>query len=278
MKPVLNPSVPVKHRYTIGRGEISRHLHDKLGVSISTSGVSFAESSVRVSLGVLLVLSLSCACAQTLKPATVVQNYSAANALREARLLGASMDVEIDAKVPKLRKMAHFDALRRISPMGRVSYESVHNNGDATVRQYVIARYLSAEAQAQTGGSLAVTPANYHFEYKGEAEVAGHRSYLFAVRPLHKREGLYRGQIWIDAETDMPIREAGRLLASSVFLKRVDFVRSYQVQDHIAVPEQLNVAINTRVVGKAELTVAYRHITLPETANAAEQVASAELQ
>ncbi len=188
------------------------------------------------------------------------------------------MDISIDAKIPRLQKVAHLDGLRRISSFGKISYEQVHSAGDASVRQHVIARYLSEEAQSRENASLDVTPANYRFDFKGETILNGHTAFVFSVKPLHKRDGLYRGQIWIDEASGMPIREAGRLYASSVFLKRIDFTRSYRFQDQVAVPEQLSISIDTRVVGKAEMTVAYSHVTLPEPAEAAEQLMAADLQ
>jgi hypothetical protein len=239
----------------------------------------FAESSVRVSLYLLFafVLAAFSIYAETSQPVSLVQNYSVANALRLARLRGATMDIQIFAQVPRLKKVAQLTGLRRISNLGKVSYEGVHTAGDATVRQYVIARYLSAESQSQNRPDISVTPANYRFNLRGTTQIMGRRAFLFSVRPIKKHEGLYRGQLWVDATTGMPIRESGRLFASSVFLRRIEFVRTYRFQNEVSIPEQLNVLIDTRVVGKAELTVAYTNVTLPEQPDAG-QVLPADLQ
>ena len=69
-------------------------------------------------------------------------------------------------------------ANRRISALGRITYEMLKFEGDNTVRNQVILRYLTAEAEAQKdqSPSLAVTPANYKFKYKGLAQLDGRQS------------------------------------------------------------------------------------------------------
>ena len=64
----------------------------------------------------------------------------------EHSLDGASMEVDIDASLPKLKKHGRLHALRRISPLGRITYERLQFEGDGTVKNEVIARYLTAES------------------------------------------------------------------------------------------------------------------------------------
>ena len=79
----------------------------------------------------------------------IVSNYCAASR-DQARLLdGASMDVDIEASLPKLQKQGRLQALRRISAIGRITYEALRFDGDNTVKKQVIARYLTAEAETQ---------------------------------------------------------------------------------------------------------------------------------
>ena len=76
--------------------------------------------------------------------------------------------VEIDASLPKLEKEGRLRAIRRLLPLGRPEYQVLEIAGDQTVRQQVIVRYLSAEAQAAAipASSVAITLANYKFRYK----------------------------------------------------------------------------------------------------------------
>jgi hypothetical protein len=198
-------------------------------------------------------------------PDAVVENYWAATRHQEQAFNGASMEVEIEASLPKLRKHGRLQALRRISRLGRITYEALQFEGDNSVKHHVIARYLAAEVEAQAEGapSLAVTPANYKFKYKGPAQPGGQAVEVFEVTPRHKRAGLFKGDIWIDAKTFLCVRESGRLMnPSSLFLKKIEFVKEYDIQGGISVPRQIHSMVYTRLVGPAELTVDFRNVSL----------------
>ena len=65
----------------------------------------------------------------------------------------------------------------------------------------------------------------------------GREVYIFHLSPRKKLVGLFKGEIWIDSATYMPVRESGRLVKTpSIFLKNVDFVRFYDIRDGVAVP------------------------------------------
>src|SRR5713226_7234317 len=118
-------------------------------------------------------------------PEEVVGTYTAISRQQGARLRGASMDVEIEANLPKLQKHGQLRALRRISRLGRITYEAVRFEGDKSVKSDIIARYLAAETQAQSAdeSSLAITPANYKFKFKGHSRSEEHTSELQS--PVH---------------------------------------------------------------------------------------------
>ena len=54
------------------------------------------------------------------------------------------------------------------------------------------------------------------------------------------------------------MREAGRMVKNpSVFFKKVDFVREYQITDGVARTKHIASVIDTRIAGKAELEIDY---------------------
>ena len=110
-----------------------------------------------------------------LEPSAIVEHYCAASRSEAQLLEGATMDVEIAASLPRLQKQGRLHALRHISELGRITYEKLRFEGDNTVKSQVIARYLAAEAEAQSGQSpsLEVIPANYKFKYKGRGALNG---------------------------------------------------------------------------------------------------------
>src|SRR5689334_17447839 len=198
-------------------------------------------------------------------PESIVDTYAAISREQGERLRGASMEVEIDASLPQLQKQGRLQALRRISRLGRITYEAIRFEGDKTVKSNIIARYLAAEAEAQSGdeSQLAVTPANYKFKYKGRSGGGDNQIYIFQLTPRKKRVGLFKGELWIDAATCLPVRESGRLVKNpSIFLKRVEFVREYYIRGGVAVPLQIASTVETRLVGRAEVTVHFRNVEL----------------
>jgi len=205
-------------------------------------------------------------------PDRIVENYRTATESQEQSFDGSSMEVEIQASLPKLKKHGHLHALRRISKLGRITYEHLVFEGDGTIKSQVIARYLTAEVQAQTDNApaLAVTPANYKFSYKSKADLDGRAAYVFNVKPRKKSVGLFKGEVWIDAATYLPVLESGYWVKSpSVFLKRVAFVRKFEIRDGKSVPRQVASTVDTRIWGPAELEIDFTNFSAddaPQTA------------
>lgn len=174
------------------------------------------------------------------------------------------MDMEIDASLPKLHREGRFHALRKISRLGRISYEALRFEGDRSVERDVIARYLTAESEAQAGNaaSLGLNHKNYKFHYKGVSQLFGRQAYVFRLTPRQKRVGLFKGEVWIDAKTSMPLRESGYFVKNpSVFLRRVSFIRDYKIQNEVAVPQHIETVIDTYLVGRAEMHVDYTNVS-----------------
>jgi hypothetical protein len=173
--------------------------------------------------------------------------------------------VEIQASLPKLKKHGRLHGLRRISKLGRITYEHLAFEGDGTIKNQVIARYLNAEIESQEAQApaLAVTPANYKFSYQKKAILDGRSAYLFAVSPKKKQVGLFKGEIWIDAATYLPMLESGYWVKSpSIFLKKVAFVRKFEIRDGRAVPLQVASTVDTRIWGTAELEIDFTNFSV----------------
>jgi hypothetical protein len=172
------------------------------------------------------------------------------------------MEVDIDAKLPRLEKQGKLRALRTISLLGKITYKALGFSGDNTVKQEVIVRYLAAETEGRKNGSIAITPENYKFRLKATLTQGGQETYIFQLTPKKKRVGLFKGELWLDAATGMPMRESGQLVKNpSIFLKKVEFVREYQLHDGVALPAHIESTVDTRVVGKAELSINFSNFT-----------------
>ena len=195
----------------------------------------------------------------------IVENYCTASQAQAQTTRGASMDVEIDASLPKLKKHGRLHALRRISPLGLIRYERAQFEGDRVVIREVISRYLTAEvdAQKEQSAEIAVTPRNYKFKSKGMNQIAGQDVYVFEVTPRQKREKLFKGEVWIDARTFLKVRESGYLVKNPDFMvKKVTFIRKYEIRDGISVPRQEQSVADVRLFGKVELTIDFSNFSI----------------
>ena len=178
--------------------------------------------------------------------------------------------VEIDASLPKLSKEGRLRAIRKLLPVGRPQYQVLELTGDQMVKREVIARYLSEDAQATQipAASVAITPANYKFRFTASIRTGSVTVYIFTITPRKKRQGLIQGQLWLDGATGLAVRQSGYLVKRpSLFVKRIDFARETQLRDGVAELRITHLTIDTRLAGKAELTIQERPF---ETANSAD--------
>ena len=178
------------------------------------------------------------------------------------------MEVDIDAKLPKLEKQGKLRALRSISKLGMITYKMFSFSGDNTIKKEVIARYLQTDSDARENGTLAISPTNYKFHEKATIESNGRRTHVFEIKPRKKIVGLFEGELWLDEETGMPVREAGRFVKNpSVFLKKIEFVRVYEIRDGVSYPTNIQSTADVRMFGKAELNIAFSNFTRSEPAD-----------
>jgi hypothetical protein len=188
----------------------------------------------------------------------VIQRYLAASeAQNQSR--AASMEISIDASIPKLKKEGKLHALRKISQLGKITYKFLGFQGDDTIKTEVIARYLEADQKGEDSGKYAITPENYKFKFKGAHTLQnGQQIYVVFLTPKRKEVGLFKGEMWLDAETYLPVMESGKLVKSpSVFFKKVEFMRDFKIEKGVAVPQHMLSTIEARLIGKVNLTVNY---------------------
>ena len=189
----------------------------------------------------------------------MVTRYLQATQAQQSALRGGTEEIDIDAAVPKFRKRGKLHALRSISKLGKITYKALGFSGDNVVKTEVIANYLKAEVEAAKGQSdVALTPQNYKFKFKGTYDWNGREVYVLHVNPREKKVGLFKGELWLDSETYMPVREAGSFVKSPSFmLKKIQFVRVYELQNGVSVPQRTESRVETRFFGQVELNINY---------------------
>ena len=209
----------------------------------------------------------------------IISKYLQATQNHEDALRGASMQVSIDASVPKLKERGTLKALRKISKVGQITYRVLAFAGDNVIKTQVIARFLEAEQQGQGDQNISITPENYKFKFKGQKQVDdGHSVYVFQLSPRKKKVGLFKGEMWLDAKTTLPVVEKGRLVKNpSIFFKKVDFERDFIINNGVALPEHMSSIIDTRLIGKVELNIDYSNFEPTAESDEAETPETAAL-
>jgi len=201
----------------------------------------------------------------------IINRYIAAQRAQQDALRGARMEVEIDAQLPSLEKKGKLRVLRVISRFGKISFDQIGQFiGDPIVKKQVIGKYLELEQDERQKGSIAITPANYKFQIKAIITQEEQQTYIFQLTPRRKAVGLFKGELWLDGATGMPLKETGQMVKSgSPWLKSIRFVRDYEMRNGVSILKHLQSTVDVRVVGKAELSADYSTPTWQEDEQAA---------
>ncbi len=196
----------------------------------------------------------------------LVNQFLTASKKQQDALRGTQMEVDIDAQLPRLKESGKMKVLKTMSKLGKIAYQKLGEFvGDRTVQHEVIERYLELEnenSENPENPSIAITPANYKFRVKTKMTQGDSRTYVFELTPKRKTLGLFKGELWVDAATGMPLRESGTLVKSpNFFVKSISFVNEYKLQkDGVSVPSHIECIVDTRIAGRADLNIHFSNL------------------
>ncbi len=193
--------------------------------------------------------------AQPMPPAEALDRYLAAS--RGPACSEAMFAMQIEASLPKLKKRGTMSGFKLVSQTGQTVYRGLRFTGDNIIKTAVIARFLSSEADPpEQASSAGITRRNYTFTYERTADYNGLAAYVYRLKPIGKRVGLFRGELWLDAATGAPLRLWGDFVKSpSIFIRGLRFVQDYQEAEACREPVRLLVNVQTRIAGEADMTV-----------------------
>ena len=224
-------------------------------------------------------------------PATIVQPTAPPESVAFARYIAwlqardpftesGAVAVAITASLPGLDKQGSLLAIRDIDQSERSQYGILELKGDAIVFQRAIAPYLEAEHQAEDLplSSVIITPENYKFCYAGVVETGDTSAYVFRITPKKNRAGLIRGELWIEPGTGAPVLVSGSLMAApSTSIRGINVVREITVLDGHPFARTTRMLIETRPVGRAELTIIELPLGKADTPETPRQITEAGL-
>lgn len=190
---------------------------------------------------------------------------------RQPMLLSAySATQVIAADLPDTRQKGEWELERTYTAPKSLAFKSLKFMGDGFVKTNVIARLLKSEVdhvQKDDPAATALSERNYKFKYKGVDELDGHAVHVFEIKPRHKRPGLIKGRLYIDAQTGALRRVAGQLAKSpSFFVKKLEFVQDYAEVNGFTFPVHTRSSAKTRIVGRAVVDITLRdYVPVPST-------------
>jgi len=179
--------------------------------------------------------------------------------VQAARLASYSATTVIHAQLPDMSEQGEFELQKQYSSPRTLAFKAVSFTGDNFVKSNVIVRLLQAEVdhvQKDDPAQSAITPANYHFSYKGTAQLDGRQVHVYQVKPHHKRAGLFKGHVYLDAYTGSMVRAEGRMVKSpSFFVKKIEFVQDYADISDFTFPVHIHSEAKARLVGRTVVDV-----------------------
>jgi len=199
---------------------------------------------------------------QALQPSAALDRYLASARDDGPACSDLVFSVQIDVAVPSLKKHGSMTGFKRIVRPGQIVYQGLRFTGDNFVRNQVIARFLTHDRNASGQGDVAITPANYVVTFEKTADYNGMEAYVFLLKPRRKRAGMFRGELWLDANTAAPRRIWGDLVKSpSIFIRSFRFVQDYQTVAGCDTPLRILLTSRARIAGPVEMTVWMRPST-----------------
>jgi hypothetical protein len=192
-------------------------------------------------------------------PALTFARYVAFLDRRDVFTEAGPVAVEISASLPSQGTRAYVAAIRETGASERSEYDMLQLEGDSALAQVVVGPFLSAQAQAEALplSSVLITPMNYKFHCIGPRYRFGTLSYVFQIRPRKRHVGLIKGQLWIDAETGVPLRETGYFVKTPAkSLRRIDITCDVNLHEGVPYQRITHAVIDiARPMRRAELTV-----------------------
>jgi hypothetical protein len=197
-----------------------------------------------------------------MSPELALQTYQA-RALQQATGIASYTSTSvIRAELPETKQQGEYEVKRQYSAPKSLLFTALHFTGDAFVKTSVITRLMQSEVehvQKDDSSSMAFTAVNYKFSYKGLRSVDGRALHEFQVRPRHRRVGLLKGDLFLDAHTGSLVHLEGVPAKSpSVFLSKIRVSQDFADFGPFTLPVHLHSEAKATIVGRTIVDVYQR--------------------
>jgi hypothetical protein len=168
----------------------------------------------------------------------------------------------VHAELLDLEQKGDYELVKTFSAEPRsLTFAPVRFVGDGFVKSNVILRVLQSEVdrtEKDDPTELAISERNYKFSYKGVQSLNGSPVHVFHIKPRYRRQGLFKGQIYLDTNSGHLRRVEGMPVKSpSFFIKYAEFVQDFDDFGPYTLPTRLHSTAKARLIGRALLDIAY---------------------
>jgi hypothetical protein len=198
-----------------------------------------------------------------LRPEQALQAFLNHDRWQASALQGCTDDTVVVAVLPDAVQRGTFELQRAFVAPRSLRYKPINFTGDTFVKSKVVSRMLQAEVdyvEKTDRSQIALTAANYKFSYKGERKSNEWEIYTYQVKPRHKKAGLFKGHIYLDAHNGNLMRSEGTMVKSlSFFIRKIEFVEDYVEIQHFILPAHLHTTAHVRIIGRVNFDVYHRN-------------------
>ena len=155
------------------------------------------------------------------------------------------------------------DARTDFTPSRGFEYEVTAEGGSGYIRSRVLRSLLEEERRLiarGASGDVALSAANYTFTGDG---IDAQGLARVAMRPLRKERPLIIGRMFLTPDEGELVRVEGRLAKNpSLWISRVDVVRSYRRINGVLLPVLLESTAQLRLLGRSTLRMTYGYVEI----------------
>lgn len=197
--------------------------------------------------------------APRMSPDLALARYQRRSAQQGSDLAAYSAATLVRAELPRTSQRGEFELERRFAAPRTLEFKAVRYSGDGFVKSNVIARLLQTEVDHVQKGDNALTAinaSNYKFSYRGVSVIEGRDVYVYQVKPLKKRPGLFKGRIFLDVSTGSLVRTEGKIVKSpSFFVKNIEFLQDFADFGSFTFPVRIHSEATARIVGRTVVDI-----------------------
>lgn len=207
----------------------------------------------------LLAILFTAAAAPALTGLEVLDRMDKANEARQRRLISFESTRRYEAGNTRFGRKAHAIVEVFFRAPGEKTFRVIERAGTRIIQGKVINPLMEVEKANSTEAGRAgteISRRNYRFTYLGlEGTPAAH---LFSVEPLTRNKYLFRGKMWVDAESFAVRRTEGEPAQSpSFWVIRTRFVHEYGNFGGFWFPVKHRTETELRLFGKSTLSIDY---------------------